>query len=50
MLNEERIIAMSDAIKLLIELEDPVGEVIESITKENGLSLIKNVCQLVWSA
>jgi len=41
MLNEERIIAMSDAIKLLIELEDPVGEVIESITKDNGLFINK---------
>ena len=41
MLNEERIIAISDAIKLLIELEDPVGEVIESITKDNGLFINK---------
>ena len=41
MLNEERIIAMSNAIKLLVELEDPVGEVIESITKENGLVINK---------
>src|SRR5690625_1256996 len=29
MLNEERIKDMSHAIKLLIELEDPVGEVLE---------------------
>lgn len=41
MLNEERIIAMSNAIKLLVELEDPVGGVIESITKENGLVINK---------
>lgn len=41
MLNEERIIAMSNAIKLLVKLEDPVGEVIESITKENGLVINK---------
>ena len=41
MLNEERIQAMSDAIKLLIELEDPIGEVIESITKDNGLIINK---------
>ena len=41
MLSEERIAAMSDAIKLLIELKDPVGETIESITKENGLSINK---------
>lgn len=41
MLNEDRIQAMSDAIKLLIELEDPIGEVIESITKDNGLIINK---------
>lgn len=41
MLNKERIQAMSDAIKELIELDDPVGETIESITKENGLLINK---------
>ena len=41
MLNEERILAMSNAIKLLMALEDPVGEMIESITKENGLVINK---------
>lgn len=41
MLNEERIFAMSDAIGLLIELQDPIGETIESITKENGLLIKK---------
>ena len=39
MLSEERIQDMSDAIKLLIDLKDPIGETIESITKENGLSI-----------
>src|SRR5690554_4840903 len=41
MLNEERIVAMSNAIKLLMELEDPIGEIIESITKDNGLVINK---------
>ncbi len=41
MLNEERIQAMSDAIRLLVELPDPVGEVLEDITKENGLKILK---------
>ena len=41
MLNEKRIQDMSDAIQLLIELKDPVGETIESITKENGLLINK---------
>lgn len=41
MLSEERIQAMSDAIKLLAELKDPIGETIESITKENGLIINK---------
>lgn len=41
MLNEKRIQDMSDAIQLLVELKDPVGEVIESITKENGLLINK---------
>ena len=41
MLNEERIEAMSDAIRLLVELPDPVGEVLEDITKENDLKILK---------
>ncbi len=41
MLNEERISAMSEAIRLLVELPDPVGEVLEDITKENGLHILK---------
>ena len=32
---------MSNGIKLLMELKDPVGEIIESITKENGLLINK---------
>ena len=41
MLSNERIKAMADGIKLLVQLQDPVGEVIESITKENGLLINK---------
>lgn len=41
MLNEQRIKAMSEAIRLLIELKDPIGETIESIEKENGLLIQK---------
>ncbi|MEO4052829.1 glutamate-5-semialdehyde dehydrogenase [Solibacillus sp. CAU 1738] len=41
MLNKERIQAMSDAIRLLVELPDPIGEVLEDIKKENGLQILK---------
>lgn len=37
MLNEKRIVAMSEAIGQLIQLNDPIGETIETIHKENGL-------------
>ena len=40
MLNEQRIIDMSDAIGQLIELNDPVGEIFETIKKENGLKIV----------
>ena len=41
MLNEARIQAMSDAIRELVQLPDPVGEVLEDITKDNGLHILK---------
>lgn len=41
MLNEERIEAMAHGIKLLTELKDPIGEVIESSTLDNGLNIEK---------
>ena len=41
MLNVERIEGIADGVKSLIELKDPVGETIESITKENGLLITK---------
>lgn len=37
MLNEKRIQDMAHAISLLIELQDPIGESLETIEKENGL-------------
>ncbi|WP_462405170.1 glutamate-5-semialdehyde dehydrogenase [Gracilibacillus sp. Marseille-QA3620] len=41
MLNEKRIEDMSAAIQLLIEMKDPIGEVLETIKKENGLFIQK---------
>ncbi len=41
MLNEARIQGMADGILQLIELEDPVGELLESTQKENGLQIEK---------
>ena len=41
MLNEQRIQAMCEAIYQLISLPDPIGEVLESFTKENGLKIEK---------
>ncbi|MGG0664279.1 glutamate-5-semialdehyde dehydrogenase [Viridibacillus arvi] len=40
-LNEKRIQDMSDAILLLVKLNEPVGEVLEDIQKENGLHIEK---------
>ena len=37
MLNEKRIVDMSEAIGQLIQLNDPIGETLETIRKENGL-------------
>ncbi|RHW38380.1 glutamate-5-semialdehyde dehydrogenase [Lysinibacillus yapensis] len=41
MLDEKRIKAMAEAIHQLIDLDDPVGELLESTTKENGLLIEK---------
>ncbi len=46
MLNEERIMAMVDAIHLLVSLKDPVGTVIERIDKDNGLHIEKRMVPL----
>ncbi len=41
MLTESRINSMADAIHELVALNDPVGELLESIKKENGLQIEK---------
>lgn len=41
MLNKERVEAMSSAIELLVELNDPVGSLLERIEKDNGLLIEK---------
>ena len=41
MLNGKRIDDMAAAIRLLVELKDPVGESLETIEKENGLLIKK---------
>lgn len=41
MLNEKRISDMADALRLLVELKDPIGDTLETITKENGLLIEK---------
>ena len=40
-LDEERIAAMADGIRQLIDLEDPVGQVLERTELENGLVISK---------
>ena len=39
MLNENRIQGMVQAVHLLVELKDPIGETLETINKENGLRI-----------
>ena len=39
LLTEKRILDMANAIHLLIELKDPIGETLETIEKENGLHI-----------
>lgn len=41
LLTDERLNGIIEAIKLVISLPDPLGEVLESITKENGLHIEK---------
>lgn len=40
-LNEERIQAMADGIKEVVKLDDPVGKVLQTIHRENGLEIQK---------
>src|SRR5690625_1954576 len=41
LLNEQRLKDIARAVESLIELKDPIGEVFESITKDNGLTIEK---------
>ena len=41
MLNEERIVGIAEAIGQVTELKDPIGEILETIEKENGLHIQK---------
>lgn len=41
MLDAGRIQAMAEALQLLIQLDDPIGKVLESITKENGIRIVR---------
>ena len=41
LLTEKRIHDMASAVELLVNLDDPIGETLESIEKENGLKIIK---------
>lgn len=41
LLTPERIEAMAEGVRLLIDLHDPVGETLEEIEKENGLHIVK---------
>ncbi|MGG2110590.1 glutamate-5-semialdehyde dehydrogenase [Lysinibacillus pakistanensis] len=43
MLNKERIESMANAIHLLVKLEDPVGNLLEKIEKDNGLLIEKRL-------
>ena len=40
-LTEERILGMAQGIREVVELDDPVGEVIETVTRPNGLKIEK---------
>ncbi|MFC3038757.1 glutamate-5-semialdehyde dehydrogenase [Virgibacillus xinjiangensis] len=41
LLSEARISDMADAIQQLVEMEDPIGEVLETVEKDNGLHIEK---------
>ncbi|GEK34570.1 glutamate-5-semialdehyde dehydrogenase [Kurthia sibirica] len=41
MINHERLVAIHDAVLLLVDLQDPIAEVLEEIDKENGLHIEK---------
>ncbi|ARD49509.1 glutamate-5-semialdehyde dehydrogenase [Sporosarcina sp. P33] len=41
LLTPDRIEAMAEGVRLLIDLKDPIGETLEDITKDNGLHIVK---------
>ncbi|RFU66522.1 glutamate-5-semialdehyde dehydrogenase [Bacillus sp. V59.32b] len=41
LLTDKRINDMADAVRLLVNLHDPIGEILETIQKENGLLIEK---------
>lgn len=41
LLNDSRVQAMADAIRLLVKLPDPIGETLEHIEKDNGIIITK---------
>lgn len=41
LLTEERVIQMSEGLKSVVQLTDPVGEILEGKTLENGLEIMK---------
>lgn len=41
LLTPERIEAMAEGVRLLVDLKDPIGETLEEIHKENGLHIVK---------
>lgn len=48
-LNEKRIKDMADALLQLVELDDPIGNVLESWKRPNDLEIEKYGFQLEWS-
>ncbi|MCR4952290.1 MAG: glutamate-5-semialdehyde dehydrogenase [Solobacterium sp.] len=46
MLNEKRISDMADGIRMLADLEDPIGKVLEERTLKSGLQLKKVTCPI----
>ncbi|EGQ27631.1 gamma-glutamyl phosphate reductase [Sporosarcina newyorkensis 2681] len=41
LLTPDRIEAMAEGVRLLIDLKDPIGETLEEIEKENGLHIVR---------
>ena len=41
LLTEARVQAMADAVRLLVNLPDPIGETLETINKDNGITITK---------